>query len=119
MQFMLIYNETADEFAKRDDPAQAGAYWGAWHAYISAMTQAGVVVHGNGLQPPRTATSVRIVDGKRHVQDGPYADSKEQLGGYFIVEVPSLDEALEWAARSPSAGAGHTEVRPVLPPPTA
>lgn len=119
MQFMLIYNETAEEFAKRDDPAHAGAYWGAWHAYIGAMNEAGVVVNGNGLQPPRTATSVRVVDGKRHVQDGPYADSKEQLGGYFIIEVPSLDEALEWAARSPSASAGHAEVRPVLPPAAA
>jgi hypothetical protein len=71
--------------------------------------------------PPETGTIVRVRDGVRSlqdgaVQDGPYADSKEQVGGYFIVEVPDLDTALEWAARSPSASYASTEVRPVMPP---
>lgn len=117
MQFMLIYNESTAEMARRDDPAAAPAYWGAWHAYIGAMSGAGVVVHGNGLQPPRTATTVRVTGGQRQVQDGPFADTHEHLGGYFIVEVASLDVALEWAARAPCASAGSVEVRPVLPPP--
>lgn len=117
MQYMLMFHESADEFAKRGSPAHADAYWGAWNAYIGAMGQAGIIVNGNGLQPPDNATTVRIRDGRREVQDGPFADTKEHLGGYFIVEVPSLDDALEWAARSPSAASGSAEVRPVLPPP--
>lgn len=117
MEYMLIYNESADDFAKREDPAQAGAYWGAWHAYIGALNAAGVVVSGNGLQPPHTATHLRVRGGERIVQDGPFADTREHLGGYFVIRAQSLDEALEWAARSPSAEYGSVEVRPVLPPP--
>jgi hypothetical protein len=78
------------------------------------MGQAGIIVHGNGLQPPDTGTMVKVRDGKRVIHDGPYADTKEHLAGYFIVEVPGLDDALEWAARSPNAATGSTEVRPVL-----
>jgi hypothetical protein len=114
MQYMLLLNETASEFAKRNDPDQAGAYWGGWSAFIGAMAQAGIVVNGDGLQGPQTATTVRIRDGKRAVQDGPFADAKEQLGGYFVIEVPDLDTALEWAARAPSASSASVEVRPVL-----
>jgi hypothetical protein len=117
MQFMLIHKEIASEIAKRSDPESAPAYWGAWSAYIGAMAQAGIVVHGNGLQEPNHGTQVRVRDGKRVIHDGPYADTKEHLGGYFIIEVPHLDDALEWAARSPSAATGSTEVRPVMPPP--
>jgi hypothetical protein len=117
MQYMLSFFETSAEVARRDDPAEAAAYWGAWHAYVGAISQSGAMVSGNGLQPPRTATRVSMRDGRRLVQDGPVADAKEHLGGYFIIEVPDLSAALEWAARSPNAGAGHTEVRPVLPPP--
>lgn len=119
MQFMLIFRETTAESARRDDPAAAPAYWGAWTAYVGAMHQSGIVLSGNGLQPPRTATRVRVEDGKRQVQDGPFADTHEHLGGYFVIEVPTLDEALEWAARAPCASAGSVEVRPVLPPPSA
>jgi hypothetical protein len=119
MQYMLIFTEPATEFARRNDPAEAGAYWGGWNAYIGAMAQAGIIVNGDGLQPPETATTVRIRNGKRLVQDGPFADAKEQLGGYFVVEVPDLDTALEWAARAPSASTGAVEVRPVMPPPSA
>lgn len=117
MQFMLMFAEPATEVAKRDHPDHAGAYWGGWNAYVGAMAQAGIVVNGDGLHPPHTATTVRVRDGKRQVEDGPYADTKEQLGGYFIVEVPDLDTALEWAARSPAASSGAVEVRPVMPPP--
>ncbi len=119
MQYMMLFHEPATEFDKRNDPAAAPAYWGAWNAYIGALGQAGVVVNGAGLQPPQMSTTVRLRGGKRQVQDGPYADSKDHLGGYFIIEVPSLDAALEWAARSPNASVGGTEVRPVLPPPAA
>jgi hypothetical protein len=121
MQYMLLLNESDTEFARRTDPAQAGAYWGGWNDFIGAMAQAGIIVKGDGLQPPQAATTVRIRDGKRLVHDGPFADAKEQLGGYFVIEVPDLDAALEWAARAPSASTASVEVRPVLPPmpPTA
>jgi hypothetical protein len=116
MQYMLLLNETEAEFAKRNLPEQAGAYWGGWNAFIGAMAQAGIIVKGDGLHGPQTATTVRIRDGKRVVQDGPFADTKEQLGGYFVIEVPDLDAALAWAARAPSALTASVEVRPVLPP---
>jgi hypothetical protein len=116
MQFMLILNETAEEFSRRTDPVQSGEYWGGWNAFIGAMAQAGVIVKGDGLQGPHAATTLRIRDGKRVVQDGPFADTKEQLGGYFVIEAPDLDAALEWAAKAPSALTASVEVRPVLPP---
>jgi hypothetical protein len=119
MQYMLIMTETAAELAKRNDPRQAPTYWGAWGAYVEAIRKAGIVVNGDGLQPPETATTIRVRDGKRLVQDGPFADSKEMLGGYFIIEVANLDVALDWAAKSPAATGGAVEVRPVLPPMTA
>jgi hypothetical protein len=116
MQYMLLFTEPENEFAKRTDPEKSAAYWGGWMAYIGAMQQAGVIVNGDGLQGPHTATTVRVRDGKRLVQDGPFADTKEQLGGYFVIEVPDLDAALDWAARAPSASYACVEVRPVLPP---
>jgi hypothetical protein len=119
MQYMLMFNEPIEEFAKREDPSHAGAYWGAWNAYCAEASKAGIMVGGNGLQVPDTASTVRLRDGKRQIQDGPFAASKEHLGGYFVIEVDSLEAALEWAARSPNAGCGSTEVRPVLPPPPA
>lgn len=119
MQFMLIFRETKAEYGRHDDPAAVPAYMGVWGAYIGAVAGAGVMVSGNGLLPPRTATTVRVTGGKRQVQDGPYADTHEHVGGYLIVEVASLEEALEWAARAPCASAGSVEVRPVLPPPPA
>jgi hypothetical protein len=117
MQYMLMFKETASDFAQRDNPETAQTYWGAWNAYIGAMAQAGIIVNGHGLQPTHTATQVRLRDGKRQIHDGPYADTKEHLGGYFVIEVPNLDDAIAWAARSPNTASGTTEVRPVLPPP--
>jgi hypothetical protein len=117
MQYMLIFSETEADFASRNDPEKAGDYWGGWTAYIGAMAQAGIVVNGDGLEPPHTATTVRIRDGKRTIHDGPFADSKEQLAGYFVIEAADLDTALEWAARAPSASTASVEVRPVMPPP--
>jgi hypothetical protein len=116
MQYMLIFRQTMADFAARTDPAKAAAYQGAWGAYVGAMLQSGIVVNGGGLEAPHTATVVRMRDGARQVQDGPYPDTKEQLGGYFIIEAPDLDVALEWAARSPAASSASVEVRPVMPP---
>ena len=72
-----------------------------------------VYVGGEPLQVPETGTTVRLKDGKRRVQDGPFADTKEQLGGFMILELPSLDVALDWAARCPAASGGAVEVRPL------
>lgn len=116
MKFTLLYLENATEAARRDGP-DAPAYWGAWTAYIGAMNQAGIVAGGEGLMPPASGATLRLKDGRRDVQDGPFADSKEQLGGYMVIDVPDMAAALEWAARSPCAGAGAVEVRPCLPPP--
>lgn len=89
-------------------------HWlGAYRAYMEAMTKAGVLRSSNGLEPTSAATTVRVVNGKTQVLDGPYADSKEQLGGFHIIEVTDLDAAIAWAARSPTALHGVVEVRPV------
>ena len=116
MQYMLILNETPEDFSRRLDPATAAEYWGGWNAFIGAMAQAGVIVKGDGLQGPHNATIVRVRNATRQVEDGPFADTKEQLGGYFVIEVPDLDTAIDWAARAPSALTASVEVRPVLPP---
>lgn len=117
MHYMLLFYETADEQAKRTDPAQAEPYWGGWSAYMGAIAQSGIMVSGNGLQPPEVGTTLRVEGGTRHVADGPFADTKEMLGGYVILDVPHLDAALDWAARAPCVTAGSVEIRPVLPPP--
>jgi hypothetical protein len=85
----------------------------AYGAYHQAMTQAGVIVGGERLRPSSAATTVRTTNGKTQVLDGPYAETKEQLGGYFVIEAPNLDAALSWAERCPGAAHGVVEVRPI------
>ena len=85
----------------------------AYKAYTEALKKAGALAGSNRLQPVSSATTVRVENGKTVVLDGPYADSKEQLGGYYLIDVPDLDAALAWAARCPGAGHGIIEVRPV------
>ena len=114
MQFTILVYEAQSELAARTDPKRKDAYWGAYRAYTKALRDAGVMVGGAGLEPPRTATTVRVPDGTRRVQDGPFADTKEQLGGYYVIDVPDLDRALEWAARCPASSSGAVEVRPNL-----
>ena len=113
MQYVLAIYESSEGFEARTGEACA-AYMGAWRAYGDALRHAGVMAGGKGLQPPATATTVTFRGGERTVQDGPYADTKEQLGGIFIIEVPDLDAALEWAARCPVTLGGAVEVRPAL-----
>ena len=117
MQYTILVYETEAELAARNDAKRKDAYWGAYRAYTKALRDAGVMVGGAGLEPPRTATTLRQHDGRRSVQDGPFAETKEQLGGYYVIDVPSLEKALEWAARCPSAATGAAEVRPNMPPP--
>jgi hypothetical protein len=117
VQYAILVYETPAELAAREDPARAGSYWAAYTAYSNALVQAGVAAGGAGLQPPSMATTVRLRGGTRQVQDGPFADTKELLGGLFLIDVANLDAALEWAARCPAATTGSVEVRPMLPPP--
>lgn len=115
MEYMLVFRETLADFERRNQ-SDSGNHTGAWMAYIGAMAGAGIMTSGNGLQPPQTAAIVTMRDGKRQVQDGPYADLREHLGGYVILKVETLDEALGWAARAPCAASGSVEVRPVYVP---
>ena len=114
MQFALLIYEPPEAFAARNTE-KAEQYTGAWRAYYKALVEVGVYVAGDPLEVPDTGTTVRVKDGERRVQDGPYADTKEQLGGFTILEVPSLDVALDWAARCPTASVGAVEVRPLSP----
>ena len=114
MKYTILIRETEADFSARTDDARKATYWGAYRAYTKALTDAGIFLGGAGLQPANVAPVVRQRDGKRAVQDGPYADTKEQLGGYYIIEVPGLDQALDWAARCPAASTGSVEVRPNL-----
>jgi hypothetical protein len=117
MQYALFFNQPVDELERHEDPATAAASMAPWKAYMDDMVAAGVMRGGNRLAPPWTATTVRSRDGKRQVQDGPFADTKELAAGYVIIDVPSLDEALAWAHRSPSTAIGSTEIRPIAVPP--
>lgn len=114
MQFALLIYESAEAFASRKSDG-TDPYTGAWRAYHKALVESGVFVGGDPLEVPETGTTIRIREGKRGVQDGPYADTKEQLGGFTILELPSLDAALEWAARCPAASSGAVEVRLIAP----
>jgi hypothetical protein len=114
MQFALLIYESPEAFATRGKD-QSDPYIGAWRAYYKTLVEAGVYAGGDPLEVPETSTTVRLNEGKRRVQDGPFADTKEQLGGILILELPSLDAALEWAARCPTASMGAVEVRPLAP----
>jgi hypothetical protein len=114
MKYMILIYESAADFSDRTDPGRKTAYWGAYRAYTKALTEAGVMVGGAPLQPGPFGTTIRQCDGVRQVQDGPYAETKEQLGGYYVIEVPDLDQALDWAARCPAVSTGAVEVRPNL-----
>lgn len=118
MHYTLLAYESPASFALRDDPNKNQAYVAGWTAYTKTLIDAGILVSGAGLQLPDTATTVALIDGKRQVQDGPYADTKEQLGGFYIIDVANLDTALEWAARVPAGVGSVIEVRPNIPPPS-
>jgi hypothetical protein len=101
-------------YANEQDYATGKINPPAFAAYTQALSEAGVMIAATGLQPSRTATTVRNQNGQRNVQDGPFADTKEQLGGIYVIDVPDLDTALEWAARNPAASLAGVEVRPII-----
>ena len=112
MQYLLLLyaNENAWDGLT---PAEQEGGVAAYFAYSEALTEAGAIIGSNRLQPSASATRVQVENGKSRVLDGPYADSKEQLGGYYLIEAPDLDAAISWAARCPGAHHGIVEVRPV------
>jgi hypothetical protein len=112
MQYLLLLyaNEAGWSNLSQAEQEQGMA---AYRAYGEALRKAGVYKGSNRLQPNSTATTVRLADGKSQVLDGPYVETKEQLGGYYLIEVPDLDAALSWAARCPGASHGTVEVRPI------
>jgi hypothetical protein len=112
MKYMLMI--LADEQAFQAlDQATAAKMTAPYAAYTEALNKAGVMKSGERLRPTAMSTTVRVSDGKTQVLNGPYADTKEQLGGYFLIEVPDLDAAISWAARCPGASHGTIEVRPI------
>ena len=114
MQYMLLIYAQESGFQDLTE-AQASAAMASYGAYNEALKKADVLLASNRLKPVATATTVRTTDGKTEVLNGPYADTKEQLGGYYLINVPDLDAALSWAARCPGASHGKVEIRPVWP----
>lgn len=105
----FLYSEEAN-WAKMTPEQQQGAL-AAFGGYVEALKQAGALVATDWLKPTATATTITLRGG-RQIQDGPYADTKEQLGGFFVVDVPDLDAAIAWAERCPAAQFGYVEIRP-------
>ena len=114
MQYMLLIYGDEAEVARRSEP-DARAITAEYMAFTGDIRDSGNLVDGARLQTTGSATSVRVRDGETLVTDGPFAETKEQLGGFFLIEVGSADEAAAWAAKLPAARYGSIEVRPVVP----
>lgn len=112
MKYALLIHETPAQIAKRSNQ-DAPAYWAAWMAFSKAVAEAGVMAGGAGLEVPSRATTLRVSANKHRVEDGPFADSKELFGGFYIIDVPDHETAMTWARRVPVEN-GSVEVRPVL-----
>jgi hypothetical protein len=112
MKYMLlIYGDEAAGVKLTQE--QGGKMSASYIAYTEALRNAGVLLTGDRLRPTTAGSTVRTADGKTKVLDGPYADTKEQLGGYYLIDVADLDQALVWAKRCPGASMGAVEVRPI------
>ena len=114
MQYLLMIYSREGAWEKMS-PAEQQQGLAAYNAFTEALKKSGALTGSNRLRGASTATTVRVANGKPQVQDGPYADTKEQLGGYYLIDVADLDAALAWAGRCPGASHGIVEVRPVWP----
>ena len=117
MQYLLLIYQ--DERAQGEawgqlSEEEQGREMRAWYGYTEELQKSGAHVAGEALQPTGTARTVRVDGGERMVTDGPFAETKEQLGGYYVVDVESEEQALEWAAKMPSLPNGSVEVRPIM-----
>jgi hypothetical protein len=109
---LTIYVDEGQRDAASEEDRNATAQ--AYGALTQEMQEKGVLLAGEGLYPTPTATTVRVRDGERSVTDGPFAETKEQLGGFYVLDCKNLDEAIEWAAKIPGSHQGSVEVRPVM-----
>ena len=114
MQYLLLIHDDESQWSTMPDDERDQLYAG-YGAFTNDLRDSGALVGANQLQPTTTATTVRVRDGETLTTDGPFAETKERLGGYYLIEVESLDEAIEWAAKIPTARNGTIEVRPVVP----
>lgn len=113
MKYMLILTSAPEDGPQPGSPEEA-AEMSEWFAYDKQLEEAGALAGGEPLMPIETATTVRVRDGKTITTDGPFAETKEHLGGYYIIDVADLDAAISWAAKVPNVGYGSVEIRPVL-----
>src|SRR6266508_2670291 len=114
MQYILLINDEEKVWGAMSEQERSDLH-GEYMAYTQELRESGALVGANQLQPTAAATTVRVRNGETLTTDGPFAETKEQLGGYYVIDVDSLDEALAWAARIPSARLGSIEVRPLVP----
>jgi hypothetical protein len=117
MRYLLLVYENEEGFGRLPE-AEKGRIFGEYMDYSKGIRQSGHWVASHALQPTSSATTVRVKDGRTLTTDGPFAETREQLGGFFLVEAKDLDEAIGLAARIPGARTGSIEVRPILPTPT-
>ena len=113
MQYLLLINDE-EKIWEALPENERNAMYAEYGRYTEELQTRGLLVGANQLQPTSTATTVSVRDGETIVTDGPFAETKEVLGGYYLIDVDTLDEALEWAAKIPSARYGHIEVRPIV-----
>jgi len=114
MQYLLLIYQNEQDSGKRNS-ATDGTMHAEYRSFTESIAKSGHYKGGNALQPTSTATTVRVRGGKRQATDGPFAESREQLGGYYLVDAKDLDEAIGIAERIPGARTGSIEVRPILP----
>src|SRR6266702_3157588 len=113
MQYLLLIYQRESDWARLSE-AEIGKIFQEYMEFSKGIRKSGHYVGGNALQPVETATTVRVKDGKTLTTDGPFAETKEQLGGSWVFECKDLDEAINWAARIPQAADGSIEIRPVM-----
>lgn len=113
MRYILLINTSEVAEAQRSDEENEAVY-GAYNVFTSEIRESGAYITGEALQPTSTATTVRVRNGQTLTTDGPYAETKEQMGGFYLIEAADLDEAIAWAAKIPGAKEGAIEVRPIM-----
>ncbi len=117
MRYLLLLHSAPDAGPEPGSPEEA-AEMPQWFAVTEEMGKAGVMLGGEALHGVETATTVRVRDGKTVTTDGPFAETKETLGGFYMLDVDSLDDAIEWATKLPNAPYGSIEIRPIMELPT-
>jgi hypothetical protein len=113
MQYLLLIHDDEAQWGQFSEDVR-NAYMQEYFAYTNDLRSSGALVTASQLQPSATATTVEVRDGETLTTDGPFAETKEQLGGFYLIDVESQEEAIEWAARIPSARSGKIEVRPLV-----